>query len=126
MIGILVRTLIIALGLWLADYLLSGVSIRGTATLIWAALLLGLVNAIVRPILVFLTFPITLLTLGFFLLVINAGMFGLVAAVLDRFAVDGFWSALLGALVVSLVSTVASWTIGPDGRYQVLIVDRRN
>lgn len=126
MLGILVRTLIIALGLWLADYLLSGVAIRGTSTLIWAALLLGLVNAIVRPILVFLTFPITLLTLGFFLLVINAGMFGLVASFLKGFSVDGFFSALLGAVIVSLVSTVASWTIGPNGRYQLLIVDRRN
>ncbi len=126
MIGIIVRTLIIALGLWLADYLLSGVTIRGTSTLIWAALLLGLANAIVRPILVFLTFPITLLTLGFFLLVINAGMFGLVASFLKGFSVDGFFSALLGAVIVSLVSTVASWTIGPNGRYQLLIIDRRN
>ena len=124
MTGILVRTLIIALGLGLASFLLPGVAIGGAGTLIIAALLLGLVNAVIRPILVVLTFPITLVTLGLFLLVINAAMFGLVAAMLDGFFVGGFFSALFGALIVSLVSTVASWTIGPDGRYEVLIVDR--
>ena len=125
MAGILVRTLIIALGLGLAAFLLPGVTITGAGTLVLAALLLGLVNAIVRPILLILTLPITLLTLGLFLLVINAAMFGLVAAMLDGFYVAGFFSALFGALIVSLVSTVASWTVGPDGRYEILIVERR-
>jgi putative membrane protein len=125
MTGILVRTLIIALGLGLASWLVPGVSITGTGTLVLAALLLGLVNALIRPIAVILTLPITLITLGLFLLVVNAGMFALVAAMLDQFRVAGFFSALLGALIVSLTSTLASWTIGPDGRYQVLIVERR-
>jgi putative membrane protein len=75
---------------------------------------------------VFFTLPLTLLTLGLFLLVINAAMFGLVAAMLDGFRVAGFFSALLGWLVVSVTSTVASWYIGPSGRYQVLIVERRH
>ena len=125
MTGILVRTLIIALGLGLASWLVPGVSITGTGTLVLAALLLGLVNALIRPIAVILTLPITLITLGLFLLVVNAGMFALVAAMLDQFRVAGFFSALLGALIVSLTSTLASWTIGPDGRYQVLIVEPR-
>ena len=125
MAGILVRTLIIALGLGLASFLLPGVAITGAGTLVVAALLLGLVNALIRPLAVLLTLPLTIVTLGFFLLVINAAMFGLVAAMLDGFAVAGFFSALFGALIVSFVSTLASWTIGPDGRYEILIVDRR-
>ena len=125
MTGILVRTMIIALGLGLANALLSGINIDGALTLLVAALLLGLVNAIVRPLVVLLTFPLTLLTLGLFLLVINAAMFGLVAAMLDGFSAAGFWSALFGAIVVSITSTLASWYIGPNGRYEVLIIDRR-
>lgn len=125
MAGIIVRTLIIALGLALAELILPGVYIEGTGTLFGAALLLGLMNAIIRPLVVLLTLPITVLTLGFFLLVINAGMFGLVAAMLDDFQVGGFFSALLGAIIVSLTSMLASWYVGPKGRYEVLIVNRR-
>ena len=125
MAGIFVRTLIIALGLGLAKAIVPGVQIDGAFTLFVAALLLGLVNAIVRPLAILLTLPITIITLGLFLLVINAGMFGLVAAMLDDFNVSGFWSALFGANIVSITSTLASWYIGPNGRYQVLIVDRR-
>jgi len=126
MTGILVRTLIIALGLGLATALIPGVTISGAGTLLVAALLLGLVNAIIRPLLVVLTLPLTLLTLGVFLLVINAAMFGLVAAMLDDFQVAGFFSALFGAMIVGLTSTLASWYIGPDGRYEVLIIERRD
>lgn len=124
--GLILRMLIAAAGLWLASALVSGVVIDGVGTLLLAALLLGLVNAIVRPIVVFLTLPITLVTLGLFLLVINAGMFGLVAALLDKFYVSGFWAAAFGAIIVSVTSIVASWYIGPDGRYQVIIVERRS
>ena len=125
MAGILVRTLIIALGLGLASAIVPGVSINGTGTLFGAALLLGLVNAVIRPLVVFLTFPITIITLGLFLLVINAAMFGLVAAILDDFRVSGFFAAVFGAIIVSITSTIASWYVGPDGRYDVLIVSRR-
>ncbi len=126
MTGILVRTLIIALGLGLATVLIPGVDIGGAGTLLVAALLLGLVNAVIRPLVILLTLPLTLLTLGLFLLVINAAMFGLVAAMLDSFHVAGFFSALFGALIVSLTGTFASWYIGPDGRYEVLIIERRH
>jgi len=124
MAGIIVRTLIIALGLGLASVIVPGGEIGGSATLLVAALLLCLVNAIVRPLAVLLTLPLTLLTLGLFLLVINAAMFGLVAAMLDDFQVAGFFSALFGAIIVSITSTLASWYIGPDGRYEVLIIRR--
>ena len=123
--GILVRTLITALGLGLATAILPGVSIGEPVTLLVAALLLGLVNAFVRPLLVLLTLPLTLVTLGFFLLVINGAMFGLVAAMLDGFHVAGFFSAVFGALIVGLTSTLASLYIGPSGRYEVMVVERR-
>lgn len=122
--GFVLRTLITMLGLYLASALLSGVQIQGAGTFILAAVLLGLVNAVVRPIAFFLTLPITLLTLGLFLLVLNAAMFGLVAAMLDGFLVAGLGSAILGALIVSITSGIASWYIGPDGRIEILVVRR--
>ena len=123
--GIVVRTLIFMLGLYLASAIVPGVTINGTLDLILAALLLGLVNAIVRPLLFLLTLPLTIITLGLFLFVLNAAMFGLVAALLDNFVVAGFWSAIFGALIVSITSTMASWYIGPKGRYEVFVVRRR-
>ncbi len=122
--GIILRTLIIMLGLFLASSLIPGVEITGTGTFILAALLLGLVNAFVRPIAFLLTLPLTIVTLGLFMFVLNAAMFGLVAALLDSFIVAGFWSALFGAIIVSLTSTIASWYIGPSGRYEVFVVRR--
>lgn len=125
MTGFLVRLLIGAFGLWVASRLVPGVQIEGGATLLLAALLLGLVNAVVRPLIVLLTLPITVLSLGLFLLVINAGMLGLVAMFLDGFHLAGFGSALLGSILVSVTGWLASWTIGPRGRFEVLIVERR-
>lgn len=118
--GILLRTLIIAAGLWLADQLLSGVRIDGGWTLGFAALALGIINAVIRPVLLVLTFPLTVVTLGLFLLVLNAAMFGLAAALFDGFRVDGFLSALLGTLIVSFTAWIASSLIGPNGRYEVV------
>jgi putative membrane protein len=122
--GIILRTLIIMLGLFLASSLVPGVQIDGTGSFILAALLLGLVNAFVRPIAFLLTLPLTVVTLGLFLLVLNAAMFGLVAALLDGFMVAGFWSAIFGAIIVSVTGTVASWYIGPSGRFEVFVVRR--
>jgi putative membrane protein len=124
MAGIILRTLIAMLGLYLASALLDGVQITGTGTFILAAVLLGLVNGFVRPIAFVLTLPLTIVTLGLFMFVLNAAMFGLVAAMLDGFAVDGFWSAVFGAIIVSITSTIASWYIGPKGRYEVFVVRR--
>jgi putative membrane protein len=123
-IGFLVRLAIGAFGLWLADQLLAGIRIEGTGTLVLAALLYGVVNAVVRPIAILLTLPITVLTLGLFLLIVNAAMFGLVAALLDGFHVAGLGSALLGSIIVGLTGWVASWYIGPKGRVEVLVVRR--
>ena len=117
--------LIAMLGLFLASRIVPGVTISGTGTFVLAALLLGLVNGLVRPIAFVLTLPLTIITLGLFLFVLNASMFGLVAAFLENFAVAGFWSAVFGAIIVSITSTVSSWYIGPDGRYEIFVVRRR-
>ena len=125
MIGFLLRLCVVALGLWLASELVPGIEVQGLWTLLGAALLLGIVNAVVRPLLVILTLPITLLTLGLFLLVINAAMLGLVAWMFDGFSIAGFWPAFFGSIVVSLTGWLASWFIGPRGRIEVIVVRPR-
>lgn len=120
--GFWLRLIISAVGLWIASAIVGGVHLEGVGTLILAALLLGFANAVVRPIVVFLTLPITLVTLGLFLLVINAGMLALVATLLPQFTIDGFFPALGAAVIVSLVSWIASWTIGPRGHYEVMVI----
>lgn len=122
MTGLLLRLLISSFGLWLAATLVPGIRIDGVGSLLLAAVLLGIANAIVRPIVILLTLPFTVLTLGLFILVINAAMFGLVAAMLENFVVDGFFSALFGATIVGLTSWVAAWYIGPSGRIEVLVI----
>ncbi len=115
----LVRALMAALGLWLADTLISGISFDSAAWLLTSAVVLGVINAIVRPLALILTLPITLVTLGLFILVLNAGMLGLASWLLPGFHVAGFWPAFWGAIVVSLVSGLGSWFFGPRGRIEV-------
>lgn len=124
--GLLLRLLIGALGLWLAALLVPGIEIQGIGTLLFAALLLGIVNALVRPLLIILTLPVTVLTLGLFLLVINAAMLGLVASLLGDFSISGFFAALFGALILSLTGWIASWYVGSNGRVEVLLVRGRH
>ncbi len=111
---ILIRFVGGALGLWFAAEVLAGVYIDDTATLVVAALLLGAVNAILRPLLIILTLPITLVTLGIFLLVINGAMVGLVAAMLDGFWVDGLGWAILASIIVTVVGWLTSAFAGSD------------
>jgi putative membrane protein len=99
----------------------SGVSIDTPSTLVLAGLLLGVVNAVVRPVAILLTLPMTVLTLGFFLLIINAGMIGLVAWILPGMHVAGFWSAFWTAVIASGVSVVGSWFVGPKGRVEIIV-----
>jgi putative membrane protein len=120
--GFLIRAVVVGIGLWLASKIVSGVVFNSTETLIAAALLLGIVNAFVRPVIVILTLPVTLLTLGLFLLVINALMILIVAWFLPGFTVAGFWSAVGAAIVVGLTGWVMSGWIGPRGRLEVITV----
>ena len=124
MVGFLVRAAVVALGLWLATLWVTGVHIDSPSTLVLAGLLLGIVNSIIRPIAIVLTLPMTIVTLGLFLLVINAGMVGLVAWMLPGMHVAGFWSAFWTAVLVSLVSMVGSWFVGPKGKIEVIVKRR--
>jgi putative membrane protein len=110
--GFLIRAAVVALGLWLASRIVPGIAIDSAGTLI--------VNAILRPILVILTLPITLLTLGIFLLVINGLMIELVAWLLPGFHVPSLWPATLTAIVVSVTSWVVTGFIGGSGQVQVV------
>jgi len=104
----LVHWLVIALALWVTATILPGVEVSSWQALAVAAIVLGLLNALVRPVLVLLTLPITVLTLGLFYLIVNGFTFLLASKLVPGFDVSGFWWAVLGALVMSLVS----WFVG--------------
>jgi putative membrane protein len=123
--GFLIRALIAALGLWLATLLVSGITVDDARTLILAGLLLGIVNAIVRPIAIVLTFPITIVTLGLFLLVINAAMLALVAWLLSGLHIASFGAALLGALIVSITGWIGSCLVGSRARVELFAHRKR-
>jgi putative membrane protein len=114
--GFIVRLIISALSLGLAAYIVPGMYVDGILTLLIAAFLLGIVNAVLRPVLVILTLPVTILTLGIFLLIINAAMLALVAWLLPGFFISGFGAALLGWIILSLTSWIASQLIGAEDK----------
>ena len=116
MLTLLARWIVNAAALLLVAYLYAGVHVTSFGAALIAALVLGLVNAILRPILVLLTLPVTLLTLGLFLFVINALMFWLVAEVVQGFTVDGFGAALLGSILYSVITLVTSWVLFPRSK----------
>jgi putative membrane protein len=118
MVGFLLRAAISALGLWVASQLLDGLHFTTPSKLALAAVLLGIVNAFVRPLAFILTLPITIVTLGLFLLVLNAGMVALVAWVVPGFTISGFWTAVGAAIIVSIVSWAASGLIGSSGKFE--------
>ncbi len=116
MLRFVLQAVVTALGLWLAAYLVPGVVFTQSGSLIAAAVLLGIVNAVVRPILVVLTFPLTVITFGLFLLVVNAATIGLVASFLGGFEVDGLWAGVGAAVVTGLVSWIAGSALPDDRR----------
>lgn len=108
MLHIIIRILVGALALLLVAELLPGVSVDGLYPAIIGAIILGVLNTIVRPILVVLTLPVTIVTLGLFIFVINAALFMFAASFIDGFSVSGFWMALVASLCVSIVSTIGN------------------
>ena len=102
--GFFIQWGITSLSLWVASLLFNGIRFSSTGSLIISALLLGFANAVLRPLLVILTLPLTLVTLGFFLLVINALMLLLVAKVVKGFSISGFWTAFFASLFISILS----------------------
>jgi len=122
MTGFILRACITAIGLWVATRLVSGIRIDDPTTLVLAGILLGVVNAIVRPIAILLTLPLTILSLGLFLLVINTAMVGLVAAMLPGFHIPGgFWSAFGTAFIVWITGWLGSSLIGSRGKVDVFV-----
>jgi len=97
-----------AVALLVVAYILPGITVASFGSALIAALVLGLLNAVVKPLLILLTLPLTVVTLGLFLLVINALVFWFAGSVLKGFQVDGFWWAVIGAIVYSIVSTALS------------------
>jgi len=122
MTGFILRACLSALGLWVATRVVSGIRIDDPTTVVLAGVLLGVVNAIVRPIAIVLTLPLTILSLGLFLLIINTAMVGLVAVMLSGFHIPGgFWSAFATALVLWVTGWVGSALIGPRGKIDVFV-----
>lgn len=115
MAGILVRWLIITLAILIVPHLVSGVRVEGFGTALLAAAIIGVLNALVRPVLIILTLPLTIVTLGVFILIINALLFQLAGAMVSGLQIDSFWSAFFGSLVVTLVSWVVSFTVAGGG-----------
>jgi putative membrane protein len=107
----LMHWIVIAIALGAATYAVPGIHIDSGPVLVLAALVLGFVNAVVRPVLVVLTLPLTVVTLGLFYLIVNAAAFGLAAALVPGFRVETLGSAILGSVVVALVSSVFAWLI---------------
>lgn len=116
--GFLFRLVITALGLWAAATIIPGMTISGWGALAVSALLLGIVNAVIRPVLLILTLPLTVLTLGLFILVVNGISLAIVAALVPGFELAGLWSATLGAGVVGITSWFASTFVGGSGRIE--------
>ncbi len=110
----LIHWLVIALALWVTAYILPGVNVDSYQALAIAAVVLGLVNALIRPILTILTLPITILTLGLFYLVVNGLTFLLASKIVPGFHVGGFWWAVIGALLVSIISSFVGGVAGDD------------
>ena len=123
--GLAIRIGLNVLGLWLAGQIVPGLQISGLGGFLAAALVLGIVNALVRPVAIVLTLPFTIASLGLFLLVVNAGMLALVAWLLEGFRLDGFGSALFGAVIVSLTGWLGSRYVGPQGSLELWVVDER-
>ncbi|GHD01318.1 hypothetical protein GCM10007320_59520 [Pseudorhodoferax aquiterrae] len=108
----LIHWAITALSLWVASHIFRGVKFDSTGALVVSALLLGFANAIVKPLLIVLTLPLTLVTFGLFLLVINALVILLVAALVKGFRISGFWTAVFASLFVSVLSIVIGAFVG--------------
>ena len=124
--GFLLRVLVNAAAIYVAAMIVPGITISGIWAVLGAGLVLGLVNAVIRPVLLVLTFPVTLVTLGLFLLVLNGLCLWLTAALVKGFDVHGFWAAVFGALLVSVVSWILTAFVSDGGRIVVISRGRRS
>ena len=123
--GLLLRWLILTFAIMTAAYLFSGIHVSGFGSALFAALVLGILNAFFRPILFVLTLPINVLTLGLFTFVINAVLLMMTSGIIGGLVVDGFGSALFGSLIISLVSLLLSSFISDRGRVESIDIELR-
>lgn len=112
MVRFILRALIAALGFWVASKIVPGVHVASWVSLMLAGLVLGIVNALVRPIIVLLTLPFTIITLGLFLLVVNGISVSLVVFFIHGVKIDTFWHAVLVAIVIAITGWIGSWFLG--------------
>ena len=122
--GILIRWLTLTISIIVASYLMGGIVVSGFFPAFFAAAILGILNAFFRPIALILTLPINILTLGFFTFLINAFMLKMVSGVIPGFNVHGFWTAVFGSLVISIISFILNSFI--SGRGTVDYIDMRH
>ena len=120
--GLVFRWLVSALALYLTSTIVRGVEINGIFPLLFAAITIGVLNAVVRPVILLLTLPFNILTLGLFTLVVNAGMLWMAAQVVKGFEVHGFWSALGGWLLMSIFTFFINFLIGDTGKVEIVRV----
>ncbi len=116
--GLLIRWLILTLAIIAASYMLEGIHISGFFSAFFAAAVLGILNALFRPVLIILTLPINILTLGLFTFVINALMLKMVSGIIPGFQVHGFWTAIFGSLIISVISGLLNFFINDRGRVE--------
>jgi len=124
-VGFLLRVLINTVAIYLAATIVPGLAIGGLLPALGAGLVLGLINAVVRPILIVLTLPVTLLTLGLFIFVLNGLCLWLTSWLVRGFVVSGFWAAVFGALIVSIVSWLLTAFVSDRGDVQMITRSRR-
>jgi putative membrane protein len=122
--GLIIRWVTTALALWLTSFIVKGIAIEGIGSLFFAAVVLGIFNAVLRPLVLLITFPINLVTLGLFTLVINGAMLKLTSEVVRGFSVTGFWSAVIGAVLLSAISFALNLFVNDAGRVQYLYLER--
>lgn len=123
--GIFIRWLILTIAILISAYLIEGIKVHGFLSAFSAAAVLGVMNVLLRPVLLVVTLPINVLTLGLFTFLINALLLKMTAAVIPGFDVEGFWPAVLGAVVISAVSWLLNLTIGNSGRVEIISWKRR-
>jgi putative membrane protein len=126
MTGVFIRWLTLAAAIILTAFLLDGIQIDGIVSAFWVAAILGILNAFLRPIALLLTLPINILTLGLFTFVINALMLKIASAVIPGLDVDGFWTAIIGSLLISLISWLLSAFINERGAFTYIDLEHKS
>ncbi|HUV59236.1 MAG TPA: phage holin family protein [Desulfatiglandales bacterium] len=124
--GFFIRWLILTAAIMFASYVIDGIQVKGFFTALFAAAILGILNAFFRPILIILTLPINILSLGLFTFIINALLLKMASGVISGFEVYGFWSAVFGSLLISLVSWALSSFINEQGRMEYIDLKKKD